>query len=67
MATVENLCERSILLEDGRIVMDGPTRAVIDRYLEGLTEISETPLSERSDRGGDGAVRATAIQFLDAG
>ncbi len=32
MDTVRSLCERSILLENGRVVADGPSETIIDRY-----------------------------------
>lgn len=33
MVTVENLCPRSLLLTDGRLVFDGPTREAMAKYL----------------------------------
>jgi lipopolysaccharide transport system ATP-binding protein len=33
MTAIRKLCSRAILLERGRIAMDGPTGAVLDRYL----------------------------------
>jgi lipopolysaccharide transport system ATP-binding protein len=33
MAAVDALCQRVIVLEEGAVVFDGPTRAGIDRYL----------------------------------
>ncbi len=34
MPTVAKLCSRAILLEQGRLTMDGPPQQVIERYLE---------------------------------
>jgi len=33
MASIEKLCSRAILLDSGKIVMDGPTASVIERYI----------------------------------
>jgi ABC-type polysaccharide/polyol phosphate transport system ATPase subunit len=37
-AAVERLCERSVLLEEGRVAFDGPTRAAIARYRRALAD-----------------------------
>jgi len=34
MASVAQLCQRSILLENGSVVLDGPTDLVIERYVD---------------------------------
>jgi lipopolysaccharide transport system ATP-binding protein len=54
MPSVTRLCPRAILLEDGKVVMDGPTREVISRYLGADREISgaiswDTPESAPGD------------------
>lgn len=36
MAAIRQLCERSLLLEQGRVVFDGPTEETIDRYQRSL-------------------------------
>lgn len=36
MAAIRQLCERSLLLEEGRVVFDGPTEETIDRYQQSL-------------------------------
>jgi lipopolysaccharide transport system ATP-binding protein len=40
---VADFCERSILLERGRIALDGPTDQVIRRYLDTATSLAERP------------------------
>jgi len=37
MASVARLCDRAILLEEGKLIMEGPTSAVIEKYI-GLRE-----------------------------
>ena len=45
MGTVETLCERCILLEDGAVAIDGPPTEVIKRYME---RVSSAAASTRS-------------------
>ena len=66
MAAVEALCGRAILLEQGCVAAQGPTVQVIRRYLRAGEELSRAPLSERSDRKGDGGARVTAVRIEDA-
>jgi ABC-type polysaccharide/polyol phosphate transport system ATPase subunit len=42
--TIATFCDRALLLEQGRIVFDGPADAVADRYMALLTEQQATPL-----------------------
>ncbi|HXG77273.1 MAG TPA: ABC transporter ATP-binding protein [Gaiellaceae bacterium] len=44
-AAVERLCERSVLLDGGRVAFDGPTREAVARYRRQLAE--ETDPAER--------------------
>lgn len=37
MAAVENLCEKGILLEDGRVTFSGDMKQAVDRYLQGVS------------------------------
>ena len=60
METIINLCPRTILLENGKIVEDGPTQKVVDRYLESSKQLANVCLKERKDRRGDGR-----LQFVD--
>lgn len=38
MSAIEALCERTVLLRHGRVVLDGPSRDVIRQYLLGVQE-----------------------------
>jgi ABC-type polysaccharide/polyol phosphate transport system ATPase subunit len=44
--TIATFCERALLLERGRIVMDGPADMVADRYMSLLTEGEPAPLEQ---------------------
>lgn len=67
MGLIRSLCDRSILLEGGRLVMDGPTSDVIARYMAADTdedmegEVTWTP----DDAPGDDAVRLLGVRLLD--
>jgi lipopolysaccharide transport system ATP-binding protein len=51
MTAIRKLCPRSILLESGRVVMDGPSSEVVDRYLSSL-----------GDEGGAGSISGGALE-----
>lgn len=38
MAQIRNLCTRALWLEDGRLVMDGPSKEVTESYLKSIEE-----------------------------
>jgi lipopolysaccharide transport system ATP-binding protein len=67
MAAVDNLCPRSIWIDGGRIVADGPSKEIIRSYLESFAQARQTgyDLASIETRGGNGAVRFTGIEFLD--
>lgn len=66
MAAIENLCDRCILLDAGRLSCEGKTLLVIRRYLqEVLPAITSIPLHERKDRSGNGKVRFRSFHLED--
>ena len=57
MESIAGLCERTIHIDEGRIVGDGPTGSVIRGYMTTTFKIIDsTPLFERQDRAGDGTM-----------
>ncbi|MDO4629117.1 MAG: ABC transporter ATP-binding protein [Planctomycetia bacterium] len=61
ISAIRQLCHRSILLDHGKTLADGPTDEVIKQYL-GMTESqSKLSLAERTNREGNGNARVTAI------
>lgn len=64
LATLQKLCPRSILLESGRCIADGPTPEIISTYLNGILNSTSTDLTARTDRSGEGLVRFTKIELL---
>jgi lipopolysaccharide transport system ATP-binding protein len=65
MATVQSLCNRAILLENGLIVSNGVTDEVIRKYAQTWTEIMHSSLRNRTDRRGNGKLRFIEIYFED--
>ena len=60
MGAVRTLCPRSILLEGGRVVADGPSDEIIARYTRGETSTASSP-----DRRGDGRIRFCGVRICD--
>lgn len=65
MATISRLCDRSIMLHHGKLIEDGPTQNVIERYLAEGMATHGVPLVQRTDRTGTGDVRLIETQFLN--
>jgi lipopolysaccharide transport system ATP-binding protein len=65
MAAIGALCHSCIYLDRGKIRRLGSVDSVISEYLSDSKGVEKVSLSERTDRLGDGSVRATGIQFLD--
>ncbi|MBI3408478.1 MAG: ABC transporter ATP-binding protein [Planctomycetes bacterium] len=69
MAAVENLCKRTIWIEDGRVKQDGDTSEVIQAYLKsfGAADAQSLDLTAIQHRQGTGAARFLRMEFLNAG
>ena len=64
MSAVEALCERSLLLRQGRIVRDGPTREVIAEYLHGVEQVLLEKGPSRAPRYGE-ELELIGVTLLD--
>ncbi|MEQ8232066.1 MAG: ABC transporter ATP-binding protein [Gammaproteobacteria bacterium] len=63
---IQEYCNRCILLEKGRIVMDGPPDEVCDYYLHHMFPVTErSSLKDLVEREGDGRIRATELYLED--
>lgn len=62
MGAVQALCNRGIVLSDGRITCDAPIEQAVDSYLGQVLTASRNELESRADRGGLGNVRLRQIQ-----
>ncbi len=68
LAAVENLCQRGIWIDDGRIRQDGSAREVIEAYMSSVAVggEGECDLGDMKSRRGTGEIRYTKIEFLDS-
>ena len=57
---IQTLCEHCILLDQGKIIMQGDTPRVIEKYLR---TFNDTILIDRKDRIGKGEIRLTDVSF----
>ncbi|WP_035056956.1 ABC transporter ATP-binding protein [Desulfuromonas sp. TF] len=68
MPAVTRLCERTILLEDGRITADGPSGEVVTRHLRSGNDsmaIREWPDPEKAPGGPVARLRAVRVRAKD--
>uniref|UniRef100_Q01XL5 ABC transporter related n=1 Tax=Solibacter usitatus (strain Ellin6076) TaxID=234267 RepID=Q01XL5_SOLUE len=65
IAAVEALCSSAILLSGGSVAASGPTGGIVQEYLSDIRGSAVTPLKDRKDREGSGAVRFTAVSLAD--
>jgi lipopolysaccharide transport system ATP-binding protein len=63
MGAIQNLCKRSIVLENGQIKFIGETNKAIDEYLNSNKKFFDIPLKDRMDRNGNGILRFTDIKI----
>lgn len=66
MGQISTLCQRCLLIKEGRITMDAATQTVIDAYLVSLQQDQDTSLRERKDRLGNGRLRVVDAWLEDA-
>jgi lipopolysaccharide transport system ATP-binding protein len=65
MAAIQALCPRAILLQQGRVIQDGPADAVIRHYLSDLMSSAEYAFTDNPERSGNGAIRFTGARVLN--
>ncbi|HJQ51911.1 MAG TPA: ABC transporter ATP-binding protein [Gaiellaceae bacterium] len=61
LAAVSALCTEAMYLRDGQITARGPTRQVIDSYIDDIKSSARVDVRNRVDRQGDGRIRFTEI------
>ncbi len=66
LTAVEQLCPRSIWIDQGKVRMDGPTRDVIHEYMSifSCSFQEQLDLSDAKGRWGNGKCRITGVEFL---
>lgn len=67
MPAIETLCSRGILLDNGRIIMDGDVNIAVREYLENaMTDYKSIDLGKRVDRHGSGKIKIIGFRVLDS-
>lgn len=66
MGAVQFLCNRCLVLDRGEKSFEGSAPEAIDFLMRRMGRSVQTDLSKRTDRGGAGKVRFTAIEIQDA-
>jgi lipopolysaccharide transport system ATP-binding protein len=65
MPAIQNLCTRCIMMDKGRLIMQGPTDEIVNSYLTKGAALADAGMVDREDRTGRGDVRITAIELRD--
>lgn len=65
LESVEKLCKRAILLDDGTIKSIRLSSLIIKKYLSKIEKLSKTKTSERKDRSGNGKIQITSINYAN--
>ena len=65
MASIETLCSRAVLLNQGQLKYDGKVRDVISKYTSQAIELGKIAIEDRKDRRGNGNGRFVDISFLN--
>jgi len=63
ISAILSLCERALLLDNGKLVSQGSPSSVVQRYLATKASTIYTPLEQREDRQGDGTARMVSLQI----
>lgn len=67
LVAVTALCTRGLMLERGRVAVEGRIGDVAQRYLESLEQTATHDLRARTDRSGSGALRLTSCRVRGDG
>ncbi len=65
MAMIQNLCNKTMLLNMGELEEYGDTNLVVQNYLKNMTSLKDINLTDRKDRLGDGKIHFTDVQMCD--
>ena len=65
-SAVERLCDRAVLLRDGRLAFDGPVHEAITRYRRALADDGEAPEQAASVSAGTGEARFAIARLVAA-
>lgn len=68
LQAVKNLCRRTILIDEGKVISDEPTEVSLNRYNNLLRETKiggKTNVNIQKQRRGSGAIRFTEVELQD--
>lgn len=63
MPAIQNLCTRCIIMDQGQLIMEGPTEEVVSSYMSKGAKLAAEGLKDRDDRAGKGDARVTSIEL----
>jgi len=66
MGAIMTLCPRSIVLQDGQVLEDGETSAIVQRYLSEVSDKRPVPLRSRVNRAGNQQARIVECVLSNA-
>lgn len=64
MASVSRLCNRSILLEKGKLIAEGPTPDIIEKYIGLREEVGSEVSWNFNEAPGDSTVKVKSVRIL---
>jgi ABC-2 type transport system ATP-binding protein len=65
-SAVERLCNRAVLLRDGRLAFDGPVHEAITRYRRAMAEDTGSPAPNGGGPAGTGEARIEGVRLIAA-
>lgn len=65
MSAIQNICNRALVLQQGRIVFDGSADRAVREYLGYLSSTADRAFGDNPERRGDGRIRFTGARILD--
>ncbi|MBP1839124.1 ABC transporter ATP-binding protein [Formosa algae] len=66
MASIEQLCDSCVLLENGTVKAVDTTNKIIEMYISGNLKKSEITLQDRKDRKGDQKIKIEKVSFYNS-
>lgn len=64
LPAITRLCQRAILLDEGRLVEDGPAPDVVRAYLKSMTECSQSRQWDADNSPGSSEVKLVSVSLL---
>lgn len=65
MAAVKSLCSSGLILQNGSLLFSGTSEQAIDKYTHTVNSLAAIPISNRTDRKGNGKLRITDIKIVN--